>query len=379
MTDSTLFRIPPLAAIPGEIASVEDYEAYARQRLSDMAWAYFDGGAGDEFTRRNNQLAFQDIALLNRAMVDLRGGHTKIELFGHTYEHPIFVAPVAYQRLAHPDGELASTVAASALKTGMIVSTLASVSLEHIAQHAQYPLWFQLYIQHDRDFTKSLLQRAEQAGYRAIVVTVDAPINGVRNREQRAGFQLPPTIGAENLRGMSPLPAFAAMPGESSVFQSPMVQTAPTWADFKWLAGQTRLPVLAKGILSAHDAQQAVDAGAAGVIVSNHGGRTLDTAPPTIQVLPHIARAVGTQVPVLMDGGIRRGTDVLKALALGAKAVLVGRPVIHGLAAAGAPGVAHVLHILRSELEVAMVLCGRPTLADIDATAIWNPHQHQAG
>ena len=225
------------------------------------------------------------------------------------------------------------------------------------------PLWFQLYLQHDRGFTQALVQRVEAAGYEALVLTVDAPTSGVRDRERRAGFRLPPGVGPVNLAGLPPPPPPDLRPGQSALFDG-LLHQAPTWDDVAWLQSITRLPVLLKGVLHPADARQAVAAGAAGLIVSNHGGRTLDTAPATATALPRVVQAVGGAVPVLVDGGIRRGTDVLKAMALGASAVLVGRPAVWGLANAGATGVAHVLRLLRDELEVAMALTGCATLAD---------------
>src|SRR5690606_34056075 len=230
--------------------------------------------------------------------------------------------------------------------------------------------WFQLYIQPDREFTATLVRRAEASGCRALVVTVDAPVSGVRNREKRSGFALPAGVAAVNLQGMRALPPQAARAGESPLLTSALVASAPTWKDVAWLRSLTRLPILLKGVLAPDDARRALDEGIAGVIVSNHGGRALDTVPASIEALPAIAQAVGGRMPLLLDGGIRRGTDIVKALALGASAGLVGRPFMHGLAAAGALGVVHVLHILRTELEMAMVLCGRRTLAELDASLV---------
>ncbi|WP_333982700.1 alpha-hydroxy acid oxidase [Ectopseudomonas khazarica] len=366
--------LAPLQQIPADIAAVGDYQAYARERMSEQAWAYLAGGAADELTLQDNRQAFDRLRLRSRVLQDLRGGNTRLRLFGHDYEHPIFVAPVAYQKLAHADGELACVLGASALRAGMVVSTQASIELETIAAQAQTPLWFQLYIQPDRDFTAALVRRAEAAGYRALVLTVDAPVSGIRNREQRAGFALPAGIEAVNLRGMRPLAVSADPSASSLLLGGPLLNAAPTWADLAWLRAQTRLPILLKGILSAADAEQALAAGVDGLIVSNHGGRTLDGLPATIEALPEVAAAVQGRVPVLLDGGIRRGTDILKALALGADAVLVGRPCIFALAAAGAVGVAHVLQLLRAELEVAMALTGCADLASIGPQTIWTPH-----
>ncbi len=296
----------------------------------------------------------------------LAGGHTRVTLLGRTLAHPILLAPVAYQRMAHPDGELAAAHAAAALGAGMVLSTQASTPLEAVAQAmlsdaGRGPLWFQLYLQHDRGFTRDLVRRAEVAGYEALVLTVDAPTSGARDRERRANFRLPPGIRAVNLEGLPPVTPVELAPGQSALFDG-LLRHAPTWDDVVWLQAQTRLPILLKGVLHPDDARQATRLGVAGIVVSNHGGRTLDTVPATAQMLPRIVEAVAGALPVLVDGGIRRGTDVLKAMALGASAVLLGRPYVYGLANAGAMGVAHVLRLLRDELEIAMALCGCRTL-----------------
>ncbi len=361
----------PLQQIPPQIAALADYEAFAREHMSEAAWTYFNGGAADELTLRDNVAAFSRIRLQNRVLADVANGETTLELFGTRYAHPIFVAPVAYHALAHPDAERASVLGASALQAGVVVSTQASTRLEDIAQAAQTPLWFQLYIQPDRGFTQALVQRVEAAGYRALVVTVDAPVSGMRNREQRAGFALPPGIEAMNLRGMATLPPQTAQAGTSGVLGSSLLAAAASWADIARLRAQTQLPILLKGIIAPQDALHALDHGVDGLIVSNHGGRTLDSLPASIDALPGVAQAVAGRVPLLVDGGIRRGTDVLKALALGASAVLVGRPIVHALAVAGAPAVAHALHVLCTELEIAMALCGCRTLRDIDRSVLW--------
>lgn len=367
--------LPKLQQIPAEIAAPGDYEAFARARMSEPAWAYMAGGAADELTLRDNCAAFQRLRLRNRILADLRGGDTRVELFGQSFDHPVFLAPVAFQKLAHPDGELASVLGASALRAGMVVSTQASVALEDIARQAQTQLWFQLYIQPDRAFTRELVQRAEAAGYQALVLTVDAPVGGMRNREQRAGFVLPPGVEAVNLHGMRPLQASADPATGSLLLGSALLAAAPGWADLDWLRGLTRLPILLKGVMTGEDARRAVAAGADGLIVSNHGGRTLDGLPATIEVLAEVAAAVEGRVPLLLDGGIRRGSDVLKALALGARAVLIGRSYIFGLATAGAVGVAHVLQLLRAELEVAMALTGCRNLAAIGPEVLWRSPQ----
>ncbi|KRC31131.1 alpha-hydroxy acid oxidase [Acidovorax sp. Root219] len=360
--------VPSRQQLPPGIASLADHEQHARQHLDDNAWAYFAGGAADEISLRANRSAWDALTLWPRMLRPLAGGHTRIELLGRTLAHPVLLAPVAFQRMAHGDGELATAYAAAAMGAGVVLSTQATLPLETIAQAVlndagRGPLWFQLYLQHDRGFTRALVERAEAAGYEALVLTVDAPSSGARDRERRAGFRLPPGIDAVNLAQMPPAPPVALQPGQSALFDA-LLHQAPTWDDVAWLQSITRLPVLLKGVLHPADAHQAASLQVAGLVVSNHGGRTLDTAPATATALPRIVQAVHGALPVLVDGGIRRGTDVLKAMALGASAVLVGRPVVWGLSNAGAAGVAHVLRLLRDELEIAMALTGCATLAD---------------
>jgi len=363
----------PLQPIPANVVAVRDYESLARQRMSTAAWAFVQGGAADELTLHDNTAAFSRLRLRPRVLNSVSGGNTAVSLFGYTHLAPLLLAPVAFQQLAHPEGEQAAVLAASAMNTVMVVSTQSGFSLEHLAQRTHAPLWFQLYIQPDREFTAQLVERAQSAGYQALVLTVDAPIHGPRNREQRSGFVLPPSISPVNLHGMRALAPHSLHPGGPSLLSSQHVHHAATWADVQWLRGLTHLPIVLKGILAADDALRALDAGIDGIIVSNHGGRTLDTLPASITVLPSIAQAINGRIPLLLDGGIRRGTDIFKALALGATSVLIGRPFIHGLAAAGAPGVAHVLHILRTELEMSMVLCGCKTVADIQPDHVLFP------
>ncbi|MCG5243312.1 alpha-hydroxy-acid oxidizing protein [Azospirillum doebereinerae] len=353
--------------IPTDIAAVTDYEPHARARMGENAWAYIAGGSADETTLRWNVEAFSRLKLQAQALPDLRDVDTRVTLFGQTLAHPILLAPTAYHKLVHPEGELATALGAAALEAAMVVSTQASVTLEDIAaQSGAHPLWFQLYLQADRALSGALVRRAEAAGYRALVVTVDAPVS-LRNREQRAGFALPPGVEAANLRGQPQPP----VPEDERAALRALLASSARWADIAWLRGFTRLPILLKGITTPEDAERAIAHGADGIIVSNHGGRVLDTVPATIEALPAVAARVDGRVPLLLDGGVRRGTDALKALALGASAVLIGRPYLHGLAVGGAVGVAHVLKILRTELEIAMILTGRSTLAGIDRTVLW--------
>ncbi|WP_281915776.1 alpha-hydroxy acid oxidase [Caldimonas thermodepolymerans] len=360
---------PANPRIPPGVVAPTDYEALARERLDPAAWAYFSGGAADELTLRRNRAAWEAWSLQPRVLRQLAGGHTRVELLGRTLAHPLLLAPIAYQRLAHADGEIGSACAAAAQEAGIVLSVQASTRMEDVARAVQPeagrgPLWLQLYLQPDRGHTLELLRRAEAAGYEAIVLTVDAPTSGARDRERRAGYRLPPGISAVNLAGMPQPAAVASVPGGSALFDG-LLHAAPTWDDVAWLRSQTALPLLLKGVLHPDDARQAAALGVAGLVVSNHGGRTLDTAVSTAWALPRIREAVGDALPLLVDGGIRRGTDVLKAIALGARAVLVGRPYIHALAVAGALGVAHVLRLLRDELEIAMALTGCATLAEV--------------
>lgn len=355
--------------IPSSIVSLDDYAEQMPAILSDAVNAYINGAGADGITRDANRTAWDAIALEGRVLADLREANTRLTLFGTPLDHPLILAPVAFHDLVHPQGEHATALGAAATGTVMTISTQSGRSLEEIAAQSQGMLWFQLYMQPRREDTLRLVRRAEDAGYRALVVTVDAPVNGLRNMEARAGFHLPPGLRAVNLDGMA-RPLVREEPGRAPTFLG-LMEAAPRWEDMTWLKRQTRLPVLLKGIMSAHDARRAIEAGADGVVVSNHGGRTLDTLPATAGALPRIAAEAAGRIPVLCDGGIRRGTDVLKALALGATAVLIGRPQIHALAFAGAAGVAHMLTLLRAELEVAMALTGRRTMADIDHSVIW--------
>lgn len=339
--------------------SPDDFEAAARERLDTNAWAYFAGGAGDETTLHANRQAWQALRLLPRVLQDLRGFDPGVTLLGRRWPVPLALAPVAYQRLAHPDGEFATALAAAAQGCGFVLSAQSSVPLEDVAAPVRAdagrgPLWFQLYRQPDPGVTRALMARAAAAGFEALVLAVDAPVHGVRDRERRAGFRLPPGVSAVNL----PTPEAPA-----PTLVEHLARHAMHWDEAeRWIASSP-LPVLLKGVLHPDDARRAADVGAAGVVVSNHGGRTLDGALPTAEALPRIADALGGRLPLLVDGGVRRGTDIVKALALGADAVLVGRPQVWALAAGGAAGVAQWLRGLKDEFEVALALCGCATPA----------------
>ena len=349
------------------IASVMDFEPRARERISHMAYEYISGGAGDEISLKWNREAYDKIRLRTRVLVDVSKLDTRTRLLGQDLAYPILLAPTAYHKLVHVEGELETARGAGAAAATMVVSSFANTAIEDIARVAKEPLWFQLYVQPDRGFTKSMVQRAEGAGCRAVCVTVDTPLAGARNREERANFALPQGLDLPHLKGLT---RADHAPKEGEIF-SAILDPTLTWKDIEWLKSFAKVPVLLKGVLNADDADQAARLGVSGIIVSNHGARNLDTVPATIDALPSVVQKVAGRMPVLVDGGIRRGTDVLKALAFGASAVLIGRPYLYALGVAGAPGVARTLSILRKEFEIAMALTGRRSIAEIDKGVIW--------
>ncbi len=362
-----------MAQEPARLLSVRDYADRARQTLDEPTWGYFAGGSDDELTLRRNVAAFADLELRPRVLVDVSRCDTRTTALGAPIAAPILIAPFAYQRLAHPDGEAATARAAGRAGTVLIASTMATTSLEDTAAATDGPLWFQLYAFRDEGLTRALVARAEAAGYRALVITVDAPRLGRRERDLRSGFALPTHLAAANLSGDEASSLLVRAEGVSALAShaDAHFDATLTWDKLERLRAASRLPVVLKGVLTAEDAREAAARGLDAIVVSNHGGRQLDGSPPTIEVLPEIVEAVsGTACEVYMDGGIRRGTDVLKALALGARAVLVGRAALFGLAVGGEDGVLHVLELLRTELELAMALTGRPTLASIDGSLL---------
>jgi 4-hydroxymandelate oxidase len=352
-------------------ANCEALEPAARTVLSEAAYNYYAGGAEDETTLRANRAAFGRFYLRPRVLVDVGEIDTSVEILGERVSMPILVAPTAFQRLAHPEGEKATARAARAAGTLMVASTLSTTSVQETAAAAPGPLWFQLYVYRQREITRALVERAEAAGCTAICLTVTVPVQGNRERDTRTGFRLPPELEMANFTGMRQ----AAFPGDAGgsgleAFISREFDPTLTWSAVEWLRSITRLPVVLKGVVTPEDAALAVEHGADAVIVSNHGGRQLDYAEPTLLALPRVAEAVGERIPVLMDGGIRRGTDVVKALALGARAVLVGRPILWGLAAGGQAGVEQVLGMLGGELRRTLALLGRASVRAVDAGTI---------
>jgi isopentenyl diphosphate isomerase/L-lactate dehydrogenase-like FMN-dependent dehydrogenase len=358
---------PALGAIPPEIRCARDYEDVAQGFMTAPAYEYVAGGSGSGVTVAANIAAFAQWSVYPRLLRDVSGGHTRVTIGSDRFAHPILLAPVAYQQLAHAAGEIHTARAAQATQACMIGSTLSSCTLEDVARAAGPQRWFQLYFQASRDDTRELLARAEAAGYGSIVVTLDAPIQVASLRALRAGFRM--DCVAANLRADAAPQPIEIGPDDSRIFQG-LMRTAPTWSDLAWLMSQTSLPVWVKGVLHPDDARALKAAGVAGVVVSNHGGRGLDGAPASLAVLPAIRAAVGADYPLLLDGGIRSGSDIFKALALGADAVLVGRLQMYALSVAGALGVAHMIQLLREELEVCMALAGCATIGDIDSRAL---------
>lgn len=345
---------PITAAERDAVINVFDYEPLARARIEPSAWDYYSGGAEDETTLRENRAALGRLRLRPRVLVDVSHCTTATSVLGTPISGPLMVAPTAFHQLAHSDGECATARGAGRAGMLMVASTSSTRSLEEIATAASGPLWFQLYI-HDRAHTEQLIRRAEVAGYRALVVTVDSPRWGRKERSLRSGFSLPAHMRKANFGDEYP----------------DQVDASLTWDAIDWLRTLTSLPIVLKGILTAEDAELALRHGVEGIAVSNHGGRQLDGAIASIEALPEVIAAVGGRCEVYVDGGMRRGTDILKALALGARAVLVGQPVLWGLAADGEAGVAHVFTLLRDELEHAMALAGCPSVSAITPSLLW--------
>ncbi|MEV4139455.1 alpha-hydroxy acid oxidase [Dactylosporangium sp. NPDC049742] len=356
----------------GPVLTASDYQHLARELVDADVWDFIEGGAESERTLRANVSAFDRLRLRPRVMTDVSTVDTAVSLFGAGYRTPIGVGPTAYHRLVNAEGEVATARGASAVGALFVVSVFASRSLEDIAAASDGRLWLHLYWFRRREVMTGLIRRAEDAGYTALVLTVDAPRIGRRWRDMRNGFAIGGDVAAVNIDA-----AVMALTHHSDVGHSAIADhaaqsfdAAVTWADLAWLRSQTRLPIVLKGILTAEDAALAVEHGADGVVVSNHGGRQLDGAVSSLEALPEVVDAVAGAIPVLFDGGVRRGTDALVALALGARMVLLGRPPLWGLAAGGADGVEGLLRTTTDELAHAMALAGRPRLADLDRSVL---------
>jgi 4-hydroxymandelate oxidase len=349
------------------LLNLGEFEAAAAARLPQMVFDYYAGGAGDEVTLRAARGAWDAISLRYRVLRDVSQRNLSTQVLGDPLGFPVLIAPMAFQRLAHPEGEVATARAAAAAGAGMVLSTLATSSIEQVRPATAGPLWFQLYIYRDRDASKALVQRAERAGCSALVLTVDSPLLGRRERDARNGFHVSTDFTVPNLTGdpRAALAAAAAHGGSGEPDGSALARFVEThwdssisWRDVEWLRSVTTLPLFVKGIVRGDDAKLALDHGASGVIVSNHGGRQLDTSIASARALPEVADAMGGRGALLVDGGVRRGTDIIKALALGANAVLLGRPVLWGLAIGGEAGVGRVLQLLRDEFDLALALIG---------------------
>ncbi len=351
---------------PGDLTPhhPQDLEREARTRLDRSVWDFIAGGSGDEVTLRDNRAAYDRYRLRPRVLVDVSTCDLGTTLLGSAVALPVGIAPMAYHRLVCADGEAATVRAAGTVGALTVVSMFASMTLEEIAAAAGGPLWLQLYVLRRRELTEALVRRAEAAGYRALVITVDTPRMGRRERDLRNGFSLPSHIRPVNLDEGLVDGLHSGTAGTSALVRHTArhIDSGFTWDDLAWVGSLTRLPLVLKGVLTAEDARRAADLGVAGLIVSNHGGRQLDGAIATLDALPEVAEAVSGRCEVLVDGGVRRGTEVLKALALGARGVLIGRPVLWGLAVGGTAGAERVLSGLRQEIEDAMALCGRPRL-----------------
>ncbi|MDH2425620.1 alpha-hydroxy acid oxidase [Sphaerisporangium sp. TRM90804] len=336
------------------LRTIGEFEAAARDRLDPAHYDYFAGGTGEEITLRANEAAFARLALLPRVLRGAGSPRIGVTLLGSPVAMPVLVAPTAFHRLADPEGEPATARAAAGAGTIMIVSMAATVAVEDVATAAPgATLWFQLYVQPDMAFTEAIVRRAEAAGCTALVVTVDSPARGHRDRDLRNGFvDLPEGMRCDNLR-------------DGDLVRPIVMSPEISWEHVDALRRMTRLPIVLKGVTHPADARLALEHGVSALYVSNHGGRQLDTVPATVQLLPEIVAAVAGAVPVLVDGGIRRGPDVVKAMALGASAVAVGRPVIWGLATGGERGVARVLALLREDVEQTLTLCGVASVDDL--------------
>ncbi|MFI9508832.1 alpha-hydroxy acid oxidase [Nocardia sp. NPDC052566] len=349
---------------PPDVLNLREIEAAARAVLDPVYIDYIAGGARDEITVRDNEAAFARLRLLPRVLRGSAKRELGVTLFGSQPSMPILVAPTAFHKLVHPDGELATVRAAAAAGTVTIASMAATVSVGEMADAARAvtggpaALWFQLYIQPDLEITETLVRRATDAGATALVVTVDSPARGPNERNLRNGFaDLPSGLACQNLRDLRD--------GESGQLHQIVMSPEISWQHIDWLRGITALPILLKGVLHPEDVRIAVQHGVDGLLLSNHGGRQLDTVPATIDLLPEIVTAVAGRIPIVLDGGVRRGTDVIKALALGASAVALGRPILWGLGLRGEAGVRLVLELLRDEFDHAMTLCGATGVRDL--------------
>ncbi len=347
-----------------DLINYRDFERKAKEILPLPAYDFFAGGAGDELTLRENHDAYDQIKFRSRVLSSQEHCDLSTKILNQTLSMPLLCAPIGFQGMAHPEGEIATVKAANQQGVSVITSTMSNSSLEAAALASEKPLWFQLYVYKDKTITESLVQRAQQANYQALVLTVDTPRTGLRERDLRNDFTLPPGLTIKNLE-MSGFHDLGQNKAALMEYSRRLFGTSLSWKDIVWLKSITKLPILLKGIVHPDDALKAFDHGADGVIVSNHGGRQLDTSVPTIRALPDIANVLNNRIPLLIDGGIRRGIDIVKAIALGADAVLIGRPILWGLAVDGQQGVEQILEMFRNELVMAMTLFGFSSINEI--------------
>ena len=374
------------------LVNMEDLRRAARRRLPRAVFDFVDGGVAGEVTLRRNRSAFEELTFRPRVLVDVSERDQSTTVLGQRIKTPVIVSPTGMAGICWPYGEIAAARAAAQAGTIYTLSTHASCSIEEVASGAPGPLWFQLYVWQNRDLTRSFVERAREAGYRALVLTVDVPVISTRERDHRNGFTIPPRITASNvadtiwrvgwirgvLRGPKlTLKNLVGAPGAPNTdivtlggVANRQVDPSINWGDLAWFRSLWPGPLLLKGIMSAEDAVRAVDHGVDGIVVSNHGGRQLDYAPASLEVLPEVADAVGGRIEILLDGGVRRGSDVLKAIALGARAVMVGRPYLYGLSRAGQAGVEQALGILKTELDRTMALVGVRNLEEADRSIL---------
>ncbi|XP_047341115.1 glycolate oxidase 1-like [Impatiens glandulifera] len=348
-----------------EITNVTEYQALAKQKLPKMAYDYYASGAEDEWTLNENRSAFSKILFRPRILIDVSKIDMSTTVLGYKISMPIMIAPTAFQKMAHPEGEYATARAASAAGTAMTLSSWATSSVEEVASTGPGLRFFQLYVYKDRNVVAQLVRRAEKAGFKAIALTVDTPILGRREADIKNRFTLPPFLTLKNFEGLNLGKMDKANDSGLASYVAGQIDRTLSWKDVKWLQTITSLPILVKGVLTAEDARIAVQSGAAGIIVSNHGARQLDYVPSTIMALEEVVKAAQGRIPVFLDGGVRRGTDVFKALALGASGIFIGRPVVFSLAVNGEAGVSNVLKMLRDEFELTMALSGCRSLKEI--------------
>jgi len=347
------------------LLAIKDYEQAAKSKIDEAFFEYYAGGAADELTLKENRASYGRIKLLPRVLADVSERDMSTNILGQEISFPLIIAPTAMAKMAHPDGEIA--IAQAAKNTGLIqcLSTLSNASIQDVSKAGALN-WFQLYVYKDRNITEHLVSQAELAGFKAIVLTVDLPVIGLRENIMRSELQLPKGLKLNNFEGIHETEATTVIS-----YVNEQIDPSLSWDDLAWLVSFTKLPVFVKGILRPDDAKKSIDYGAKGIIVSNHGGRQLDTAVTGIDALPNIAAAVEKTTSIIVDGGICRGTDMLKAIALGAHAVMVGRPILWGLAVGGQKGVEAVLETYRQEFDNAMALCGCTTLSAISSDLIF--------